>query len=160
MYCKVGNSKSNVDIPHKVKQLWRNMLNRCYNENTQKYKYYGGKGVRVSNDWLRLENFYNDIQLLDNYDIWLNNDRYSLDKDIKGNGLLYSKEYCIFTDGYKQNQEHDKVKRIKVYNDSYYKEFESLREIDRELGIYLTKLRRILNGECSNNTGYMIEYIE
>lgn len=138
--------------------MWYNMINRCYNENTEKYKYYGGKGVVVSERWLNFTNFYNDIQLLDNYNMWLNSNNYSLDKDINGNGFEYSKEYCIFASKHQQNQEHIKVKKIKVYNKSYYKEFNSLRQIERELGIYLTKIRRIINNECTNDTGYIFEY--
>jgi hypothetical protein len=69
LYCKIG--KSSKDIPLKVKRLWRNMLNRCYNPNKEKYEYYGGTGVIVSNNWLDEYEFYKDVQTLENYNKWL-----------------------------------------------------------------------------------------
>jgi hypothetical protein len=41
-------------------QVWVGILNRCYNENLKGYKYYGGKGVTVSREWLTVENFIKD----------------------------------------------------------------------------------------------------
>jgi hypothetical protein len=41
---------------------WRNMKDRCYNENYPKYKNYGGRGIIVCDHWLEsFENFYADI---------------------------------------------------------------------------------------------------
>lgn len=34
------------------------MLGRCNNPNNHKYKCYGGRGIRVCEDWLKFENFY------------------------------------------------------------------------------------------------------
>lgn len=32
--------------------IWRDMIKRCYNRKRREYKYYGGKGIRVCNEWL------------------------------------------------------------------------------------------------------------
>lgn len=35
----------------KLRRMWHNMNNRCTNENRVDYKYYGGKGVKVCEEW-------------------------------------------------------------------------------------------------------------
>lgn len=43
-------------------QTYQNMLFRCYNPKSPIYKYYGGKGITVSRDWLKgFENFFRDM---------------------------------------------------------------------------------------------------
>lgn len=36
---------------------WQNMKQRCLNPNHPKYKRYGGRGISVCEDWLKIENF-------------------------------------------------------------------------------------------------------
>lgn len=40
---------------------WKLMLSRCGNKNNPAYKYYGGRGIKVCNRWLKLENFLKDM---------------------------------------------------------------------------------------------------
>lgn len=41
-------------------KTWKNIKNRCYNKNTKKYNYYGGRGIFVCEEWLNnFESFYN-----------------------------------------------------------------------------------------------------
>ena len=41
---------------------WTSMKARCYNKNTEAYKYYGGRGITICGHWLEsFENFYNDM---------------------------------------------------------------------------------------------------
>lgn len=42
---KHGNHK------HLLYGIWQNMKNRCYNNKTNSFKYYGGKGVEVCREW-------------------------------------------------------------------------------------------------------------
>ena len=39
--------------------VWCNMRHRCYNENDSHYKYYGGRGISVCNEWLGKDGFQN-----------------------------------------------------------------------------------------------------
>lgn len=68
---------------------WENMLMRCYYPKTSRYAAYGGKGVKVCDDWLIYENFAKWFD--DNYV-----DGYHLDKDLLGDGTLYSPENCCY----------------------------------------------------------------
>jgi len=38
-------------------RIYRNMISRCYREKDCAYKYYGGKGIKVCEDWLGDEGF-------------------------------------------------------------------------------------------------------
>lgn len=67
---------------------WKNMMQRCYNENTRdKYPTY--LGVVVCDEWLTFSQFRN---------WWINNhvDGFAMDKDIIGEGFEYSPSSCLF----------------------------------------------------------------
>lgn len=83
-----------------AKQLWRNMLKRCYCEKDTRGYY--SKGVSVDDRWLCFANFLEDLPKLENFELWLqafdgNIEKYNLDKDylIKGN-KIYSRGACMF----------------------------------------------------------------
>lgn len=74
-------------------QLWRNMITRCYNEkalnNEPTYK-----NCKVCERWLCFANFLEDLPQIEGYELWVNNNNYELDKDMKQQGLQY-KVYCL-----------------------------------------------------------------
>lgn len=80
------------------KQLWLNMMKRCYCAKDDR----GYKGsVIVCPRWQNLELFLKDLPELINFNLWLkggncSQTRYQLDKDILGDGTVYSKETCQF----------------------------------------------------------------
>jgi hypothetical protein len=101
------------------------MIQRCYDEKFVYYKYYGGKGVVVCKEWK------------DDYNIFLNwakNNGWAkglqLDKDTKGNGMIYSPETCRFIT--REENCKNKSDRIK-YN--YNGEDITISEISKITGI-------------------------
>ena len=88
---------------------WLNMKDRCYNKNNKNYKDYGGRGVKVCEEWFNnFETFHN----------WCGENGYSknltLDRiDFNGN---YSPENCRWVDMHMQNTN----KKIKNTNTSGY----------------------------------------
>lgn len=42
-------------------RIWMGIITRCYNENHKTYKYYGAKGIRISDEWLYFQKFVNDM---------------------------------------------------------------------------------------------------
>lgn len=44
-----------------IYRTWTDLCSRCNNPNHQKYKNYGGRGIRVCERWLKFENFYVDM---------------------------------------------------------------------------------------------------
>lgn len=44
-YTKHGKRKT------KLYNVWNTMRDRCYNKNNKRYKYCGGRGIAVCDDW-------------------------------------------------------------------------------------------------------------
>jgi hypothetical protein len=72
-----------------LRSAYGNMISRCYDPSNSHYNSYGGRGVKVCDEWK------------DNYQNYLNwclangwRKGLEVDKDKKGNGLLYSPETC------------------------------------------------------------------
>lgn len=68
---------------------YHSMLQRCLNENSTGWKDYGGRGVKVCERWL--ESYDNFLK-----DMGHRPPNTTLDKDILGNGFLYSPETCMW----------------------------------------------------------------
>lgn len=63
---------------------WRDMMDRCYNSKNPYYHYYGGRGIGVSKEWIKIENFIQDMAPRPN--------GFSLERIDNNSG--YSKENC------------------------------------------------------------------
>lgn len=76
---------------HPLYSVWHNVKDRCHNPNSSSYNRYGGKGVTVCDEWREsFESFY----------LWAIQSGYQkglqIDKDLIGNGLLYSPATCCW----------------------------------------------------------------
>ena len=73
---------------------WTGMLRRCYDPKW-KEKEPSYIGVTCCKEWLLYENFYEWLHAQENFEKWLNGERWTVDKDIlfKGN-KIYSPETC------------------------------------------------------------------
>lgn len=117
------------------------MIARCYRESSRAYKNYGAKGVRVCKEWLDdFMSFYN----------WAINNGWKrdlqIDKDIKGNGFLYSPENCCFVTA----KENMRNRTNSIYVDINGKKM-SVLDISIKYGIPYTcvyqRLKRGISGE-------------
>ena len=90
------------NIERQLNTIWRDMMERCYNNNIPSYKSYGAKGVTVAPEWHDFNIFERDVI---NIPGWVNkfNDpvNYNLDKDLLQYFLphsmrVYSKDTCIW----------------------------------------------------------------
>ena len=75
-------------------RIWRNMLSRCINSKHPSWRYYGGLGVKVCPRWNpqeggSYEKFLSDMGVCPS-------EKHTIDKDKKGNGMLYSKDNCCW----------------------------------------------------------------
>lgn len=95
----IGYDGEFIRVPYwrKAKDLWSNMLKRCYFEKDSK-GYFGR--CTVAPRWHCFANFLEDMKTLPNFDKWLENTTpYELDKDsIVPNNSVYSKDTCMFLD--------------------------------------------------------------
>lgn len=73
---------------------WNNMLKRCFDKK-YKERQPSYKDVTCCEEWLNYENFYEWLHSQENFEIWLNENKWDLDKDIlvKGN-KTYSPDAC------------------------------------------------------------------
>ena len=101
--------------------VWKHMLHRCYNKNSDSYDKYGAFGVTVCKRWHCFKNFVEDIPKIDGYDEKLFKDRkIQLDKDLKCNS--FPKEYSLSTCTFLSAQDNLSISKIqKKYNVSKFK---------------------------------------
>ena len=90
--CSKGKYISDSKITHgmsnsRLYRIWRNMKNRCYNPNVERYNRYGGRGIKICDEWK------DDFQVF--YEWSMNHgysDKLSIDRiDTNGN---YSPNNC------------------------------------------------------------------
>lgn len=57
-----GCSRSKHGMSHtKLHHVWRTMLDRCNNENATQYADYGGRGIKVCDEWTDFMKFFADM---------------------------------------------------------------------------------------------------
>jgi len=143
-------------------KTWSHMLERCYNTKFKAYPNYGGRGVTVTEDWLTFSKFEIDALELEGAKDFLENPKlYSLDKDIKGDGLTYSKENCIFSNAKKQSIHTSKENNL-IAIDKYGNElmFLSMRQCEKSLGLQSSNILKVLNGKRKSHKGYTFKRLE
>jgi hypothetical protein len=69
--------------------IWLGMKNRCLNPNVKAYPRYGGKGIKVCDEWLNFINFKNDM-----YDLYLEHCNKYGEKDTTLDRIDSEGDYC------------------------------------------------------------------
>lgn len=93
---KINAPTTEPNGSRKPYSVWKNMIHRCYSRTNPSYKFYGGRGVTVSEEWHCYDNFRKDMENLEGYneDLFYENklelDKDGIDKEVK----TYSKETC------------------------------------------------------------------
>jgi hypothetical protein len=158
----------NVNSKHYPKEFnkWRAMIERCYDTNNNHYSTYGAKGVKVCDRWLCFEYFLEDLPKVVGYDkdkLYEERGLY-LDKDIRGNGLLYSIDNCILTTNTDNIAEMNR--RVKQYqvkatriSDGYVEIFHNQTEFAEKLGLKNGNITKCLQGKQKTFGGYQLEKI-
>ena len=106
--CAKGNLKHNL-YGHSLYKVWNNMNQRCNNPKNTFYKNYGGRGIKVCDEWLNVENFIRDM-----YPTF----KEGLTIDRKDNNIGYSKENCRWVDS---NIQSRNTRKIRTNNVSGYR---------------------------------------
>ncbi|AUR92304.1 hypothetical protein NVP1170O_191 [Vibrio phage 1.170.O._10N.261.52.C3] len=95
-YIGYGKHKSKSEGKHtKAYVSWREMLRRCYDEKSLRFKDYGGRGVYVCKEWLDFQNFAD--WYVTQYQVF--GVKYHLEKDFKS-GKYYSPHTCMLLPHY------------------------------------------------------------
>lgn len=158
----IGFSYKGCDSASIVYKRWSGMLERCYDPKFSKYQWYGGKGVKVCDRWLHYKNFEEDIKKLKNYDNFLENPRaYGLDKDIIGDGMLYSPETCMFANMREQVHAQNRTQSIVAIDKEGNKTtYISINDCCKQLGLQDSNVHSVLRGARKHTKGYTFERLE
>ena len=119
----------------RLHRIWHSMYCRCYYKSTNQYKNYGGKGIKVCEEWKHIEgfiNFYN-WAIKNGYDEKLTLDRID-------NGKDYCPENCRWTT-IKEQSNH----RTNNVLYTYKGETKTSKQWCEEYGISQTTLKDRLN---------------
>ncbi len=83
-------TKYSVSNP-KILHAYYGIMQRCYDSKNTNYDNYGGRGVTVCDEWVNSYQSFLDWSLANGWAPGL-----QIDKDIKGDGMLYSPETCAW----------------------------------------------------------------
>lgn len=103
----VGNIKhgGRYDRLYKV---YHNMKNRCYNKNSKDYKYYGGNGITICDEWLNDYTAFKTWAYDNGYDDSAKRMQCTIDRiDVNGN---YEPSNCRWVDMVTQSRNRNNVK--------------------------------------------------
>lgn len=132
--------KNKRNIPNKIRNTLYRMKTRCYNCKSSKYKYYGGRGIKICSEWLDKENgmmsFYN-WAIQNNYKDGLTIDRI----DVNGN---YEPNNCRWVT-MKEQANNKRNTRFITYNG----ECHTITDWAKNTGIPLSILRDRANRKWS-----------
>ena len=81
-------------VTHPLNIMWCGMKERCHNKNADNYKWYGGRGITVCDEWQEFKPFY-DWAMKNGWEPGLSIDRIDVNKP-------YSPENCRFVTMKKQ----------------------------------------------------------
>lgn len=126
---------------------WSGMIYRCYNPNSESYKYYGGRGITICDRWLNsFQNFIDDMKFKPDK-------TYTIDR-INNNGN-YELINCKWATKLEQNnnQSTNKVVVDIITN----KEYSSISEAARSINMKRDTLYCQLTGRNPNKTNLKLK---
>jgi len=130
--CKETRHRKYSQYIKKLSASYRAMISRCYNPKDIGYKNYGGNGVIVCDEWKFDYQKFLDWSLENGWKEGL-----QLDKDILGDGKLYSPKTCKWITPF-ENMCHRSISRKYNYNG----EILTLVQISRIENVDYDKLRK------------------
>ena len=118
---------------HPLYDKWRSMIQRCTNPNVPRYKYYGGRGIKICDEWLEDPfAFYK----------WCEDNGYEkgLEIDREDNEGDYTPDNCRFV----TRRENNINRGPQSTNKSGY------RGVSPKLGCKVWRSQITVNGKCSH----------
>lgn len=84
---QTAKKNDNAITKTRLYSIWRGMVKRCHNPSYREFKYYGGRGIKVCDEWRKFKNFYDDM--FGTYDDTLTIERLDVNGD-------YCKDNCMW----------------------------------------------------------------
>lgn len=134
--CVCEKNKTNHEYGTRLYQTWRNMINRCERGDSKSYKSYGGRGIKVCDEWRNNYIAFSTWAKTNGYKDNLTIERIDVSKG-------YSPENCCWIT--RQQQAQNKRNSSFLYLSG---EKKTVAEWSRVLGIPCSTIRnRIYNGK-------------
>lgn len=161
--CKGRASSRHPELNKIAFKRWIAMISRCYNQQDRGYNHYGAKGVKVSERWLCFENYLQDIQTIDGFDIIkYKTGEIQLDKDMKYiNNKLYCLENCIFIKQSvnKQNQPSKMRDFIAISPENEVKHYNNINKCAKENNLTARTISKCLHNQLKQHKGWTFSYV-
>lgn len=109
--------------PRKFKDLYRNMMDRCYNQTNKRWANYGGRGIYVCPSWYFYRRVFYEWAHTHGYRPGLQLDRKNVNKG-------YSESNCRFVDAFVQQNNTTRNHRVTWQNRT-----QTISEWAREIGV-------------------------
>lgn len=128
---------------------WQNMKQRCLNHNNHKYARYGGRGIKICNEWLDISNFY-DWSIKNGWEKGKQIDRIDNDGD-------YCPENCRWVSVYENSRKKRTTKidwitaqeiRSRI-NEDWYKLAKEYGCSHGNIWFIMHNITHVQDGECS-----------
>ena len=160
--CMCQVKKVNGLSSSKIYSIYHNMKYRCYNKNHPEFYNYGGKGIKIDNEWLGengFNNFYN-WSIKNGYKEGLSIDR--IDSDAG-----YSPDNCrwitlsenVSCSNKKQHRFANKGKYYGVSPNNMYFEFDNASEFARKYNLNGNNVRQVANGQKKTHKGWRFGFV-
>lgn len=107
---KISLKNAHGQTKTRLHNIWIGMKNRCNNKNNQAYKYYGGRGISVCDEWNRSYQTFHIWAINNGYNKNLTIDRI----DVDGN---YQPNNCKWSTRKEQSRNRRNVKKIQNYKE-------------------------------------------
>lgn len=121
---KIGNATRTHGMSNtKLFSIWKDMRNRCYNKNVDRYNNYGGRGITVCKEWKESFEPFMEWAFANGYEEGLSIER----KDVNGN---YEPSNCIWIT--KEEQYRNKTSNVLV---EYQGESICIKELSEKTGL-------------------------
>lgn len=135
----------------KLHKVWREMKNRCKNQNSGSYKNYGARGITVCPEWEEFDAFY-AWAIASGYQEGLSIDRIDNNKG-------YSPDNCEWADRSQQmkNRRHsayEGAKKVRVKCVETGLVYGSVKEASADTGAPVTSISSCLSGRLKHAGGY------
>jgi len=106
-------------------QIWKNMKQRCYNNNNPRYKDYGSRGIKICEEWLNNFKLFQEWSISNGYNEYLTIDRKNNDGNYEPNNCRWV-DWLIQANNkntnhyiYYNNQTHTIAEWSRIFNVSY-----------------------------------------
>ena len=126
--------KKYTDLDRELRMRYKGMMSRCYNKNSWNYKWYGGKGITVCDEWRNDFLNFRDWALENGYSKELTLDRIDGGKD-------YCPENCRWTT-WERQQNNKSNNHIVIINGEQYSMADASKKLNMSYFALRSHLRR------------------